>query len=260
MPHRPLSHPVPQFFVLVFLLSAPFWVLGALADGQLLPGLPVSAFMVVCPVLIGAFMVSREGGTGAVWRFLAQAADARNMRGWAWIAALGIMPGVMFLSAALQMAAGTELPPMEVDPVQALTLFAVFFVAATAEELGWTGFATHRLLATRTVLATGLIVGAIAVLWHILPLLQADRAWSWIAWWAVGTTARRIIIVWLFARGGQSVLGASLFHTMSNLTWMMIPVMGSHYDPASTALVLVAFAAAVLLFDAVAPKDRASQA
>ena len=253
---RSISPAVLKFFSLIFFVSAPFWALGALSDDLLLPGLPLSALMVVCPVMIAAVLVLRDGGRSALWKFLAQSMDVHKMRHWAWIAALGTMPLVMVLSGGLQIASGTDLPPMEFEVGQALVLFAVFFLAATAEELGWTGFATRPLLKAHGILGAGLIIGLAAVVWHVLPLLQADRTWGWIAWWALGTIARRVLIVWVYARGGQSVFGSSLFHAMSNLTWMLFPVMGSHYDPRITALVLMTFAIVILLFEALTHKSN----
>ena len=38
-----------QFFLLVFALSVVFWLLGAVTDLQLLPGLPISALALFCP-------------------------------------------------------------------------------------------------------------------------------------------------------------------------------------------------------------------
>lgn len=249
---------VLKFFSLMFLISTPFWVLGALSDDMLLPGLPLSALMVVCPVMIASALVSRDGGRSALWKFLAQSIDVHKMYRWTWIAALGTMPLVMVLSGGIQIAAGTDLPPMEFEVGQALFLFAVFFLAATAEELGWTGFATSPLLKVYGFLGSGLIIGLAAVFWHVFPLLQADRTWEWIAWWALGTVARRVLIVWVYTRGGRSVFSASLFHTMSNLTWMLFPVMGSHYDPRITAFILIAFALVILLFEALTRKSNPS--
>lgn len=37
----------PAFFVLVFALSVPFWLIGAVAGIELLPGMPVSALVFV---------------------------------------------------------------------------------------------------------------------------------------------------------------------------------------------------------------------
>src|SRR6185503_736368 len=39
------------FFLLVFALSGPFWLVASLGQIQLLPGLPLSAVMVLCPLV-----------------------------------------------------------------------------------------------------------------------------------------------------------------------------------------------------------------
>ncbi|MEM1045259.1 MAG: CPBP family glutamic-type intramembrane protease [Pseudomonadota bacterium] len=234
-------HPY-RFFGLLFLLSIPFWLLGALGASDLLPGLPISAIMAVCPAIAGGLLIWHAGGSAPLTAFLRRAGDCAKMRPWAWGVALGTMPIVMVLSAAFLVFSGMVLPPPEIDPLQVLALFALFFVAATAEELGWTGYATRPLVEAHGFLRASLIIASVSVVWHVIPLLQVGRGWEWIAWWALGTSSRRVIIVWLYVRGGESVFSASLFHAMSNLSWMLFPVMGSHYDPISTALILVIFA------------------
>ncbi len=234
------EHILPsRFFGLLFGLSVPFWVLGMLAGGQLLPGLPVSALMAVCPVLAAGILVWRASGWQALQALLLRAADFARMRPWAWLVALATMPAVMLLSAATLILLGQPLPAPQFDLIQILLLLSLFLVAATAEELGWTAYATGALVERHGMIAAGLGIGCVAVVWHVIPLLQAGRAWDWIAWWALGTMARRVLIVWLYARGGQSVFSASLFHAMNNVSWMLFPVMGSHYDPASTAVILL---------------------
>lgn len=236
-----------MFFTWVFLASIPFWGLGAFWDIQFLPGLPVSSLMIIVPVAVAACLVYRRRGVAGVRAFLKQAFDVRRLRSWAWLVVLLTMPGVMLLSGFWQNLSGEGIPAFSFDPVQAIALFCLFFVAATAEELGWTGFATKPLIGSMGIFSTGLIIGFVAALWHIFPLLQAGRAWDWIAWWFLATISRRILIVWVYERGGQSVFGASLFHAMSNLSWMLFPVMGSHYDPMVTACILALVTAVALV-------------
>jgi hypothetical protein len=45
------------FFLLVFTLSVPFWLIGAVTELRLLPGLPVSSLMFVCPAMAAAILV-----------------------------------------------------------------------------------------------------------------------------------------------------------------------------------------------------------
>ncbi|WP_421724337.1 type II CAAX prenyl endopeptidase Rce1 family protein [Bauldia sp.] len=234
------------FFGLLFLLSVPFWLFGALIGDALLPGLPVSALMVVAPAIAAGLLVWRAGGAAELTAFLRRAGDFRGMRPWVWLVAFGTMPAVMVLSGVILVAVGAPPPAPQIGLTQTVALFALFFVSATAEELGWTAYATRPLVKAHGLIVAGLIIGLVSVVWHVIPLLQVDRSWDWIAWWALGTLARRMIIVWLYVRGGERVFSASLFHAMNNVSWMLFPIMGSHYDPASTALILVVLAAFIL--------------
>jgi uncharacterized protein len=45
------------FFLLVFALSVPFWLMGAVTGLELLPGLPVSSLMACCPLLAALILV-----------------------------------------------------------------------------------------------------------------------------------------------------------------------------------------------------------
>lgn len=239
---------VLKYLILLLIVSIPFWILGGTSGATLLPGLPVSALMVVCPVSIAIFFVHREGGYTGVKGFLMRILDAGRLQAWVWMVSLGMMPLVMTLSAYMLWATGTELPPVNIDLTRATGLFLIFFLAAAAEELGWSGFVTHRLLPKHGILLTAAIVGLISILWHLLPLLQVGRTCDWIAWWSVGTFVRRIVIVWMYSHGGHSVFGATLFHTMSNLSWMLFPVQGSHYDPMMVSLALIAVTIPLLAF------------
>ncbi len=238
-----------RFFALVFALSLPFWGFGLLIPEEMLPGLPVSALMVVVPSTAAAILVWRDGTPGALRSFLLRSLDWRAMPSWAWLVALGTMPLVMALSAAWLVVTGADLPASQFDLLQILVLLGVFILAATAEELGWSGYASDPLLARHGLLAAGTIIGLVTVAWHVIPLLQAGRTWEWIAWWSLGAIARRLIILWLYMRGGRSVFATSLFHAMSNVAWMSFPVMGSHYDPASVAVILIGAAALCFIQD-----------
>lgn len=235
MDSDPIHRSTAVFFGSLFLLSLPFWLLGWLVDTPLLPGLPVSALMVVCPVLAAGVLVGRADGGRGLRRFLRQATDWSKLPGWAWVVAIGVMPFVAIMAALFQTATGADLPAPQWMLFQTLILFAAFLVAGIAEELGWTGYAARPLGARYGVVGAGLVIGTAAVVWHLVPLLQADRSGAWIAWWASATIFRRVLMVWLYVRGGYSVFGASLEHAMSNLCWMLFPVMGSHYDPRAMA-------------------------
>ena len=61
------GHKFPlKFFLLVFALTIPFYVFGALAGFNLTPDLPVSVLMVVVPATAAAILVHRELGSAGV--------------------------------------------------------------------------------------------------------------------------------------------------------------------------------------------------
>jgi membrane protease YdiL (CAAX protease family) len=156
------------------------------------------------------------------------------------------MPGTTIVTYALLRAMGLPLPSPQFPIVAALAIFAVGFVAALGEELGWSGYAIDPLQDRWNALAAAVLVGLVWAIWHWVPLIQAHRSPAWIAWWSLGTVARRVLIVWLYNNTGRSVFAAALFHDMSNVSWQLFPISGSHWDPRMDGLI-TAFAAAIVI-------------
>jgi membrane protease YdiL (CAAX protease family) len=130
-------------------------------------------------------------------------------------------------------------------PAAAL-LFVAFLVGALGEELGWSGYITDPMQQQWNALQTGLLLGLVAVLWHLPPLLLMHRSPSWIAWWCLYAVAARILIVWLFNNTGKSVFAVALFHATLNLSHMLFPVNGSHFDIRLSGVTMVLAAACVI--------------
>ena len=235
-----------QFFLLVFGLSVPFWLLGAVTELQLLPGLPMSAFALVSPVAAAAILVHRQKGDAGVIRLLKRAFDYERITAKVWyLPILLLMPGVMVLSYGLMRVMGMPLPTPQLSVLAAVLLFFVFLLGGAAEELGWSGYIVEPMQCRWTALQASVLLGLVWAMWHIVPLVQAHRSPAWIAGWALSTVAQRILIVWIYNNAGKSVFAAILFHAMSNLGWQMFPNRGSHYDPGITGLILAVAAAVV---------------
>ncbi len=132
------------FFALVFLLSLPFYLAGALF-GRLPPqipvALPVSALMAFVPVTATLLLSARSGGLSAVRALLGRVFDgARGGLRWHAMALL-LMPALMAVEYVLLRSTGVVLPPPPIAWMAAPILFAMFFVAAAGETLGWQGYA-----------------------------------------------------------------------------------------------------------------------
>ena len=67
--------------------------------------------------------------------------------------------------------------------------------------------------------------------------------------------ASRILIVWLFNNTGGSVFAVALFHATLNLTYMLFPVNGSHFDMRLGGLVMVFAAVTVTVLWVLCPSS-----
>jgi hypothetical protein len=236
------------FFLLVYLLALPFWALGAATGLEMLPRLPIAALMAVCPVLAAVILTARDEGGAGVAALLRRALDARRLPSALWLApALLIVPIIRVVEFAVQRLQGVAVPAPQFGLAPLLSLTALFFVGALAEELGWSGYAIEPLQDRWGALAASLLLGVVWAVIHFVPLLQANRSAEWIAWWSLGTVATRVIMVWLFNGAGRSVFAASLYHTTQNVSWQLYPVSGSFEDPMVSGLIMATVALAITL-------------
>jgi len=119
-----------------------------------------------------------------------------------------------------------------VSPVYAPSFRVAFGVAGLLagcfEELGWTGFATPRLLNKYNPLKAGFILGLLSALWHMLADFSGNigglGAADWVQWfvvyWILPLTAYRILMTWVYTKT-QSVFVGQLMHA-SYTGWLII--------------------------------------
>lgn len=74
-----------RFFLLVFAISLPFWLAGALTTLQLLPGIPLTALIIVfCPATAAVILVYRESKTAGVRALLKRSVDFKKIKEKIW--------------------------------------------------------------------------------------------------------------------------------------------------------------------------------
>ncbi len=239
------------FFLLVFALSLPFWLLGAIAEHFSigLPfNLPVSALMFVCPLIAAFILVSREEQPGGRSRLLKRVFDLKRIRHKIWyVPIIFLNPLLFLLSYGVMRLLRLPLPEPYIPFLTIPILFVVYFISAACEEGGWMGYAVDPMQARWSAFTTSLLLGSVWALWHVVPDIQAHRTPTYIAWQGLFTVATRILIVWLYNNTGKSVFAAILFHDMSNVSYALFPNNGSHYDPAITGA-LIAITAVIVTF------------
>lgn len=205
------------FLLLVLGLSLPFWALGGLVPvlGVGALDLPVSALMFLCPGLAVTLLAARTGGRARVRRVLRRAGDVRER--WPWVLAGSVL---VVGPAACATALVGDLTAWPV--LSSLVLLLVFLLPAAAEEIGWAHL-TDLWRARLGVWATGLAVGLVTVLWHLVPLRQADNDWTWIGAWALSSLAARIVMTWCYVRSGTTVPVLVVMHAVSNVCAAVAP-------------------------------------
>lgn len=228
------------FFGLVFILALPFWVLGPVAQrflGNAIPiNLPVSALQFVCPLIAASILTGREHGSAGVKGLLKRAFDVGRIKDKIWYGVIfGLMPLAMVAEYGVLRLMGLDVSaphfPVWLVPV----FFAVFFLPALCEEVGWSGYALDPLQARWTALGAGAVVGVVWAAWHVVPNTQAPHTAAWLLGQFGNTVALRVLIVWLYNSCGKSVFAAIAFHDMVNVSEFLFPVYGSYYDPSSSS-------------------------
>jgi uncharacterized protein len=230
-----------RFFVLVFALSIPIWLIQP-------RDWPISA-SVGAPLIAALILVSREEGGGGVRRLLSGVFNQRRIRKGIWYGPIILlMPVIYLLTYGVMSLMGLPLPDEPYFPFLLIPLLIVlFFILAIGEEVGWTGYATDPLQDRWSALTTGIILGLVTALWHFVPLIQMGRTPIWIAWWSLGSISIRILTVWLYNNTGRSLFAGIVFHAMNNLSFALFPNYGSHWDPA-VAGVITAIVAVIVAF------------
>lgn len=238
---------VTKFFVLVFVFSIPFWLLANVFPIQLLPGLPISALGVFVPAIAAVIMSARSDHSAAVSQLLARSFDFNRVRNKYWYLIFVLFnPAIAVFAFVTMRSVGIPIPPPSPLTLAIVPMIVTFFVAALGEEIGWTGFTTEPLQRRWGTFWSGVSLGLVWAVFHLVVLTQANRSLEWIAWWSIGMLSLRTLMVWLYRHAGDSVFAAAIFHAMINLSWQLFPVSGSFYDPRLFSLATLCFALVIV--------------
>ncbi len=219
-------HPLATYFALAFAIAwggilylvVPEALQGQASDSN--DTLPVIIVMFAGPSIAGILltaMLEGRAGLRALW-----GRWSHWRVGWRWyVVALAITPllfgGVLM---GLTMLSPVFTPGLFTasDKLTLLVLgLGITFLVGFFEEIGWTGFATPRLLQRHNVLAAGLIIGVPWGIWHFLPdwwgssaVFGSLYAARFLVWWPQ-FAAFRILMTWVY-RHTQSLWVGQLMH------------------------------------------------
>lgn len=238
------------FFLLVFLLSIPFWAAGYFASEFTKSNpmkLPVSALMTFCP-MISAIILLRPDKSKRT-NFLKQIFDFKKINKKVWlIPILLLMPTIATLSYVATNSHYNNFYTGNFSFISLLIFFILYFIGAAGEELGWSGYALEPLQTRFGAFKASLILGVVWAVWHIVPYLEMSKTANWIFWQSLSTILFRIVMVWLFNNTNRSVFAVILFHTMINLSPYLLEIDNVNYNPFILAISLLVCSAIILIF------------
>ena len=220
-------YPVGTFFFITFALSWAAWLATAVftPESELL--LILGRFGPTAAALALTAAAEGRAGSRAIWRRL-----------WLWrvgvgwyLFSLGGTAVFVLAAIALYRLGGGRAELVFNDPAQWYLIFPVFFYvlffSVLGEEIGWRGYALPRLLARYGWLPASIILGLVWSVWH-LPLFWLPGDFHQtipLGLFLLQSVALAILYTWLYQHTKGSLLIAHLFHTASNVTLGLLPVL-----------------------------------
>ena len=265
-------HPVSLFYILVFAIS--WGGLLLLAGIDQIPGNPdqvkklfplALVIMFAGPSFSGLLMTLLVSGKPGLRELLSRLLRWRIGLRWY---AIALLTGPLLVAAILwllsQFSSAFIPGIVTADDKIVQVLFGLgwgLLGGGLLEELGWTGFAVPRLRLRYSGLGTGLIVGLLWGVWHILIAFWSSNALAgslslttfvagFLAFYLVALPAYRILLVWVHDRTNSLVVVMLMHAFLSASTLILQPQGTSGYLTwnivVAAALWLVVAAAAVV--------------
>ncbi len=222
-----------QFIFVLFVLSIPFWVMGAYAKEFVNYNpmrLPISALMTFCPLIAAVFLTYQN--KEKVSELLKLSFDYKKILNKKWfIPILLIMPTIALFSHFYKYVSHKIDYDTSFSVFEIIIFFILYFIGAIGEEIGWSGYATEPLQNKFGALKASIILGSVWAIWHIVPYIQMSKTVNWILLQCLSTVLLRVVMLWIFNNTGKSVFAIILFHTMINLSPYLIPNNGVNFEP-----------------------------
>lgn len=228
------------FLFLILILSVPFYWLGKFSPIKGLSfDLPLSFLMILVPFSLALFITYYMSGWFGMIPIIARIFDWYRTSSEVFALTVLLTVGLGSLTYLVQ-ALHSGKVPIVLNPSLVIPMFVSFFFGALLEEFGWTLMVTEPLALQFGPTAAGFIIGIVWAAWHVTPWSWSN-SWKWVGGMSLATILMRIIIVYLYQFGGQSLFAAIIYHMLMNVTFAVYPEL----NPWLLSLVL--FAAILLL-------------
>ena len=221
-----------KFFLIVYGLSIPWWIIETAIDVKGLPlDIPITDIVAAfSPLFAACILVYKEEGRMGINQLFKRIFDFSAIKKNIWYVPVILLPFLMyFLVYIIIYFAGLALPSnFQIIFASIPVLFTFFFLGAVAEEVGYMGYAIGPMQKRFGALSASILMGIPWAIWHYPSIIQQGHDATWIAWGTLGTIAVRVLIVWIYNNTGKSLFACILFHTMLNLGRPLFPRDNTH--------------------------------
>ncbi|MFZ1676763.1 MAG: CPBP family intramembrane glutamic endopeptidase [Saprospiraceae bacterium] len=244
-----------KFFLIVYGLSIPLWILETMIDVKGLPlDIPITDIVAAfTPLFAACILIYKEEGRWGINKLFIRITDFHKITRKIWYVPIIFLPFLMYFLIyliihfmGLPMANHLNIPIKSI-PI----LFSFFFLGAIGEEIGYMGYAIDTMQARLGALAASILMGLPWAIWHYPSIIQQGHNLTWILWGTLGTVAVRVLIVWIYNNTGKSLFACILFHTMLNLGRPLFPKDEIHNPLVDYPYVhysMIAFTAVIVIF------------
>ncbi len=219
------------FFLLVYGLSIPLWVIEIFIDAEGPLGFPVTDVLAAfTPLVAASILVHKEHGRAGVKKLFRRIVDVDRIRKKVWILVVIFLPVLLYSLIYLTIDfSKLPMPGKWVVPFGSIPmLFALFFLGAVVEETGYMGYAINPMQARFGALSASILIGLPWAVWHYPSIVHQGHNLTWIVWATLGTVAVRVLIVWVYNNTQKSLFACILFHALLNLGRPLFPADTSH--------------------------------
>jgi len=181
--------------------------------------------MVHAPTVAAVVVSFRDGGFGGLRKLFRQLKTWRFSLKW-YLAALLVFPAAVLAGLLLMRPFSPGYTPVLALGVPA----AATFLSTLWEEIGWTGYATPRLLKRFRPLKAAVVLGVIHMFWHLAAdywgagVFYGGLYIAHFVLWLAGLVVLRIVTMWIYVRTKSVVLGWLTHYSYTGGQTLLVPL------------------------------------
>jgi uncharacterized protein len=165
-----------------------------------------------------------ENGKAGLKQFLGRVSDYGRIKRKRWlIIGLFLLPTLYVITYVLMRLADYPVAQHFNLSSALISALAMFFIAATLEEIGYSAYAADALQKRFSALTTSWLIGVPWALWHLPSMIKMGQAWQLIVWGLLATVAFRVITVWLYNNTNRSLLAVIFGHAVGTTARSAFP-------------------------------------